>query len=219
MKTIMTNKEYEKALEIRICKLNIYKKQTFNMTAKIIGNTLLKEDLFFCASADRCVHLIDGMCELLKTRNLTCVGALLRLQMDNCMRTYAAFIAADKDKVVDCLISDNSINKEMSKDGYKLSDAYLKTELNNLDSKFASVYNQASGFIHLSSKAFYQSVTGCDGNGISFQVGGELPEKLNNSLLEACDAFLHFIHLHHEMLQAVADSKERYDAKYDDCES
>lgn len=215
----MNNTEYDKALEKRLVELSECKQETFTISSKIIGQTLFKEDLFFCATADRCVHLIDGMRELLKTRNLTCVGALLRLQMDNCMRTYAAFIADDKNKVVDCLVSGNQINKQISKDGKKLSDSYLKTQLNTLDPQFGMIYKQASGFIHLSSKAFYQSVTGCDDNGISFQVGGKLPEKLNSSLLEACDAFIHFVRLHHEMLQAVADSKGRYDTKNDSQET
>lgn len=214
----MNNLEYEKALEMRLNELKNCKEATFAISSQIIGQTLFKEDLFFCATADRCVHLIDGMCVLLKTRNLTCVGALLRLQMDNCMRTYAAFIADDKNKVVDCLVSGNQINKQISREGKKLSDSYLKTQLSTLDPQFGMIYKQASGFIHLSSKAFYQSVTGCDDNGISFQVGGEPPEKLNSSLLEACDAFIHFVRLHHEMLQAVADSKERFEMKYVDHE-
>lgn len=214
----MNNTEYDKELQTRLVELRKCKVDTITISSKIIGQTLFKEDLFFCASADRCVHLIDGMCELLKTRNLTCVGALLRLQMDNCMRTYAAFIADDKNKVVDCLVSGNKINKEISKDGKKLSDAYLKARLSIYDPLFETVYEQASGFIHLSSKAFYQSVTSWDGKGISFQVSGETPEHFNTSLLEACDAFIHFIRLHHEMLQAVADSKTRFDEKNDDCE-
>ena len=37
---------------------------------------------------------------MLKERNLTCAGVLLRMQMDNCMRTYAAFIAEDKKAIV-----------------------------------------------------------------------------------------------------------------------
>ena len=95
---------------------------------------------------------------MIQHRNLTCAGALLRLQMDNCMRTYATFLAQDKDAVIDCIISGSPINRQLSKEGKRLKDAYLKKELSIIDIEFANVYNQASGYIHLSEKAFYQTV-------------------------------------------------------------
>lgn len=207
----MNNNEYAIEIDNRIMILNRTKKECIATAAGIIGNNLFKEDFFFCASADRCINLVDGMIDLLQKRNLTCVGALLRLQMDNCLRTYAAFIANDKDKVVDCIISGNPINKEKDVNGNRLNDGYLKKELNKIDPLFENVYNQASGFIHLSSKAFYQTIDACENNKIEFHVGGELSEKRNVNLIEAADAFIHFIQLHIKMLNAVADSKKIYD--------
>lgn len=78
----------------------------------------------------------------------------MRLQLDNCMRTYAAFIAADKDAVIDCVISGNRIDKQKSKDGNLLKDVYLKNELSKLDTGFSAVYDNTSGYIHFSDRAF-----------------------------------------------------------------
>ena len=179
----------------------------------IIGENLTKDDLFFCASLDRCLRLIDGVIPLLKERNLTCAGALLRLQMDNCLRTYAAFIAADKEKVIDCIISGDPIKNEKDTTGQKMTDGHLKDEISKIDSQFAQVYDQASGFIHLSSKAFYQTVAEIgDGNRFAIQIGQPLPEKRNEPLLECADAFVHFVKLHYKMLDAVVESKMRFDA-------
>ena len=188
------------------------RKQGISLAKGIIGETLFKEDLFFCASADRSLNLIDGFADMLRKRNLTCVGALLRLQMDNCMRSYAAFIAKDKEAVIDCIIDGNPINKQVSKDGTKMTDGYLKGELSKIDTRFADVYNQASGYIHLSAKAFYQTIVKVENNSIEWQVGIELPEKRNPVLIEAADAFIHFVKLHFRMLEAVAKSKERFDS-------
>lgn len=157
------------------------------------------------------MNLIDGFTDMLCKRNLTCVGALLRLQMDNCMRSYAAFLAQDKEVVIDCIINGDPINKQVSKDGKKMTDGYLKGELSKIDTRFADVYNQANGYIHLSSKAFYQTVVKVENNSIEWQVGRELPEKRNPVLIEAADAFIHFVKLHFKMLDAVADSKRRVD--------
>ena len=204
--------EYERALkELRT--------QGIAIATGIIGENLTKDDLFFCASVDRCLRLIDGVIPMLKERNLTCAGALLRLQMDNCMRTYAAFIAADKEKVIDCIISGDPINKEKDTAGKKMTDGHLKDEISKIDSKFAQVYDQASGFIHLSSKAFYQTVAEIgEGNKFAFQIGCPLPEKRNEPLLECADAFVHFVKLHYNMLDAVVESKKRFDAEYQDHE-
>lgn len=95
----MNNTEYYDAAEKRIKKLMELRKQGISLAKGIIGETLFKEDFFFCTSADRSLNLIDGFADMLRKRNLTCVGALLRLQMDNCMRSYAAFIAKDKEAV------------------------------------------------------------------------------------------------------------------------
>lgn len=208
----MNNIEYYDAVEKRIERLMELRKQGISLAKGIIGESLLKEDLFFCASADRCLNLIDGVTDMLRKRNLTCVGALLRLQMDNCMRSYAAFIAKDKDAVIDCIISGDPINKYLSKDGAKMTDGYLKGELSKIDTRFADVYNQASGYIHLSAKAFYQTVVKVENNSIEWQIGRELPEKRNPVLVEATDAFIHFVKLHFRMLEGVVKSKERFDS-------
>lgn len=210
----MTNEEYYGLLSPKIEELRQLRDYGKTIAAGIIGQSLLKEDFFFCASADRCMNLIDGFICMLRERNLTCAGALLRLQMDNCMRTYAAFIAEDKDAVIDCVISGEKINKQKSKDGKPLSDANLKTALSQLDERFSDVYGQASGFIHLSEKAFYQTIIKCEDNSIEFQIGGELPEKRSPVLIECVDAFIHFTKLHYKMLNAVVESKERFEKEY-----
>ena len=208
---VMNNAEYFDVAENRIGRLMELRKQGISLAKGIIGESFFKEDFFFCASTDRCLNLIDGFTDMLRKRNLTCVGALLRLQMDNCMRSYAAFLAQDKEVVIDCIINGDPINKQVSKDGKKMTDGYLKGELSKIDTRFADVYNQASGYIHLSSKAFYQTVVKVENNSIEWQVGRELPEKRNPVLIEAADAFIHFVKLHFKMLDAVADSKRRVD--------
>lgn len=208
----MTNNEYEADLELRGKALADLRKEAISIAKGIIGKSLFKEDFYFCASLDRCMRLIDGFIPMMVARNLSCVGALLRVQMDNCMRTYAAFIAKDKQAVIDCIISGERIDKQVDINGKQLRDGYLKHELSKIDPKFERVYNQASGFIHLSSAAFYQTVVGLDDYMIEFLVGSELPEDKNTVLLEGADAFIHFVKLHFKMLYAVVESKQRADA-------
>lgn len=208
----MTNEEYIIQLDPRLEALRKMREQAVSITRGIIGETLLLEDLFFMSSADRCIRLIDGLIPMLATRNLTCAGVLLRMQMDNCMRTYAAFIAEDKNEVIQCIIDGNPIKKLKDKNGNKMVDGYLKDEITKIDSKFGTVYDKASGFVHLSEKAFYQTVDKVEDYGIGFLIGEPLPEKRNEPLLECADAYIHFVQLHFKMLNAVVDSKKQYDA-------
>lgn len=199
---------------MKIEALKELRSQGIKLAQGIIGENLTKEDLFFCASLDRCLHLMDGFVVMLRERNLTCAGALLRLQMDNCMRTYAAFIAEDRNAVTDCLIHGTPIKHLVDKHGKKMADWYLKEELTKIEPSFGQVYDQASGYIHLSEKAFYQTVTDIDDDGkLTLQVGHQLPEKRNAPLLEGASAFTYYVVLHYKMLNAVCESKARFDAE------
>ena len=93
----MNNDSYFAELEQKIAEMNELRKKCPVLATGMIGQSLLKEDLFFCASLNRSVQLSEGFITLLQQRNLSCVGAILRLLLDNCMRTYAAFIAKNKD--------------------------------------------------------------------------------------------------------------------------
>ena len=98
-------------------------------------------------------------------------------------------------------------------------DGYLKDEVAKIDPIFSKVYNNASGYVHLSEKAFYQTIDSCDNYEIGIQIGQPLPEKRNAPLLEAAAAYIHFVNLHFKMLQAVVESKQRFDASQTENES
>ena len=210
----MDNATYFEKLETRIDAIQELRGKCPSFAKGIIGQTLIKEDLFFCAALDRSVQLSEGFIVLLQQRNLSCVGALLRLQMDNCMRTYAAFIAADKDAVIDCIFHGKKIRDQLDVDGQKMTDFNLKKRMAAFYASFPAVYDQASGYVHFSDMSFYQTVVSINNNTIQWQIGQVLQERFNPLLLEAADAFIHFTKIHYKMLQAVVDSKQRYDTTH-----
>lgn len=206
----MKNEEYNIKLAAYIEQLQELRKEAVSLATGIIGETLCMDDLFFCASVDRCIRLIDGLIPVLKDRNLTCVGILLRMQMDNCMRTYAAFIAENRKAVIQCILNGTPIKSLKDAKGNKMLDGYLKDEVAKIDPIFSEVYNNASGYVHLSEKAFYQTVDFCDNYEIGIQIGQPLPEKRNAPLLEAATAYIHFVNLHFKMLQKVIGYLRRF---------
>lgn len=92
----MTNEEYYQALEDYINELKQLREQAKTLGIMMVGENLTLDELFFISALNRRVRFIDGFIQLLKSRNLTCAGVLVRTQLDNLMRVYAAFIANDK---------------------------------------------------------------------------------------------------------------------------
>lgn len=100
----MKNEEYMKELEKRLTDFRSARQNMKELAVAIIGDVLYKEDLFFTSAIDRSMGLLDGMIEMLKQRNLTCAGILVRTQVDNCMRVFAAFIAEDRTEFIDAFL-------------------------------------------------------------------------------------------------------------------
>lgn len=206
----MNNEEYNESLRERLHKLRELREVAKGVSKGIIGNTLYKEDLFFTSALDRSVALLDGIVDMLKARNLTCVGILVRCQIDNCMRIFAAFIAKDKTAFIEGFLNGKKISDFKDDHGKKMIDVVLRERLKAYDSQISEVYKKSSGYIHLSDVAFYSSVCAKD-NYIEFSVGLPVREDANKVLLEGSDAFIHYTLLEYRLLQAVVESKERVD--------
>ena len=140
----MKNETYVNEIPVRIAELKELNRQCQTFARGVIGKMLLRDDLFFCASLDRCVQLSKGFVELLIQRNLSCIGTILRALMDNCMRTYAAYIAEDKNAVIDCIIHAKRFRDQKDKQGKEMTDAYLKNKIKVLAPSFPNIYNSAS---------------------------------------------------------------------------
>ncbi len=192
--------------------------QTIELSRYVIGSTLTKYDLFLCPLLNRSIQLSQGFMALIKQRNLTCAGSMLRLQLDNCMRLYASTIADDQDALINCVISGGKISSLRDNNGQKMSDKLLKDGLAQYDSRFADVYDNTSGYIHYSEKSFYQSISALNGGeyDISIQISKYPLEKVNEALCECAEAFIHFTNFFIRMMEGAAISKSALDKKLDE---
>ncbi len=149
------------------------------LSKTIIGDTLYKEDFFFTSAMNRSIALLDGISEMLKNRNLACGGILLRSQIDNCMRIFAAFIAENQTDFIDGFFAGKKIIDIKDDRGNKMKDYILRQRLAEYDAQLDLVYRNSSGYVHLSDKAFYSSVTisSSEQYDIEFSVEEPLKEK------------------------------------------
>ena len=195
--------------------------QTIELSRYVIGNTLTKYDLFLCPLLNRSIQLSQGFIALIKQRNLTCAGSMLRLQLDNCMRLYASTIADDQNALIDCVISGGKISSLRDNNGQKISDKLLKDGLAQYDNRFVDVYDNTSGYIHYSEKSFYQSISASNGReyDISIQISKEPSKKVNEALCECADAFIHFTDFFIRMMEGAALSKADLEKKLEEEEN
>lgn len=214
--SIVTNDELNKQLLPYLDELHNLNQEAIQIAKAVIGESIFKTDLYFCAMLNKSLQLTDGFVDLVQNRNLACAGILLRASMDNCLRLYAMFIAENPDEVVDSLMQGEKIDGLKDKNGKKLKDFYLKEQLEKYDDKFATVYNNASGYVHFSEKGFFQSVSSLDEEyHIGIQVSHEVPEKANEYIVECVQAYLHFLRLFYWMFEDIIRVKNEYDQAHE----
>lgn len=215
----MTNDEYFNEIETYFNKLREYREESKTIAEGIIGENLTEDDIFFLSALNRRVQFIDGIIDLLRTRNLTCAGILVRTQLDNLMRVFGAFISEDRRLFIKETLSGKTIRNLKDNQNRKMTDANLKERISEYYPEIKEIYNKSSGYVHLSEVAFHEAFwTECfeKGDKIKFSVGLSPRENLNPILIECAEVFCHFTEIEYDFYQKIIDSKKVFDNKQKD---
>ncbi|MET3127408.1 hypothetical protein ABID42_002523 [Arcicella rosea] len=108
-------------------------------------------DIFICAIVNRAISLMNGFITLANNNNYISAVPLIRLQVDNCLRFYAATLVKDHDDFFLKYLDDTHIRNIKDFKGNKMTDKYLVEKLNK--EVFPGIYNlyvNTSGYIHFS---------------------------------------------------------------------
>jgi len=84
----------EKLLEILKASQKLHF-EVWQKTMNAYGGKCYPVDLLAQAVLNRSLNLVEGFATLAQQRNMICCGALLRLQLDNCLRFYAVYLVKD----------------------------------------------------------------------------------------------------------------------------
>ena len=207
----MTNEEYYQVLEDYINELKQLREQAKELGIMMAGENLTLDELFFISALNRRVRFIDGFIQLLKSRNLTCAGVLVRTQLDNLMRVYAAFIANDKGDFVNEYLAGTPIRNLVDDENKKMTDSHLKKRISKIFPEFEKVYNKASGYVHLSEVALHETFWSDKDGGLNFTIGIEPREELNVVLIESVQVFCYFTEIEFALYTQVSESKKNLD--------
>jgi hypothetical protein len=125
--------------------------------AKADHGNVYPVDLLANAVLHRSTNLIRGFTMLVEQRNFVCAAALLRLQIDNCLRFYAVFIVKEPHDFAMEVFKGTLVRKLRDKTGTFMTDAYLVAQLSRDYPWVARVYKQTSGYIHLSTAHIFNT--------------------------------------------------------------
>jgi len=147
-------------------------------------------DLIAIGVMHRSIALIDGFTRMAEENNALCANALLRLQLDNVIRFYACWLVDDPHSLALTLLEGKRLDRQKSKRGMLLKDAYLVSEASKVYPWLENVYKETSGFIHLSDvHMFAPYKVGEDGE-ISMEVGSHIGRIWKeDEILESLRAF------------------------------
>lgn len=139
-------------------------------------------DILAAATVKRSMALCSGFSSLVRDQNYVCAASLLRLQLDSCLRFFAAFIVDKPHHFAHQVLQGSTINKMKDKSGKMMTDRYLVETLGEKYEWMPRVYKATSGFIHLSNKHIFTVLTTGEEDGcVSLSVSAKddrIPLKL-----------------------------------------
>lgn len=165
----------ERTLEQIIQNLRNLNKEFIESTSRFISagdGKLHTMDLFAATVNNRAIALLHGFVTLSEANNYICSVPLIRLQLDNALRFFAATLVSDYDEFYLKYLAGAKISDMKDANGKNLSDNYLAR---NLDKHFSGVYKlyqNSSGHIHLSNRhSFLQTGVGDHELSIGIRIG------------------------------------------------
>lgn len=129
------------------------------------GRGLHFVDFLAIAVLDRSLSLIRGFLRLVEDENMITASIMCRCQLDNGLRFFATTLTDKPDALVKNILAGSPINRFNDRTGKKMTDSHLKAELGKHVSWVPTLYEQASGYVHLSEQHIYNSLGIADESG------------------------------------------------------
>ena len=148
-------------------------------------------DLIAVGVAHRSLELTKAFLSMLRSGNLLCAGALLRMQVDNILRLHAASLFTSGNAVLNAFLKEQPLSRLRAPDGAKLTDQELVRRVSKAYPWVPSVYDKTSGFIHFSLPAVLGPLHSINDSGrFAFHLGWRRRRRWRPSeRLEAAEAF------------------------------
>jgi len=116
-------------------------------------------DLLAIPVLNRSLALLSGFCDLIEKKNFLSAAPLIRLQLDNLLRFQAGWLVDNPHDFAIKVLAGEQIRNLKDREGNKMTDTYLVKKISKDHPSFKNVYNETSGFIHLSNKHMFSNLS------------------------------------------------------------
>lgn len=177
----MTSHSIDQQLEGKLEKICSVETELSDAIREIIENdtNMYQSDMYLMGAARRTLAQARGFRDLIRSKNFPCAAAILRLQIDTAMRINGLKYVDQPHSFINQILSGKQYNKQKSKNGEKLSDAFLRQKLNETHPWIDAVYQHTSDLVHLSPRHFLTSLGSVDHNTgmIEVDISGYDPQE------------------------------------------
>ena len=166
------------------------KREHLEMGKYMLKDAFFPLDFLAVATLNRSLCLIRGFCSLLEAKNMVAAAPLLRMQLDNCLRFSAAWLVKKPHEFAITVLRGTPIRKLKDQDGNLLHDRYLVERLTAEYPWVEAVYQNSSGYVHLSEKHIFNCLTvSKKGGQFQMKITDEDSFVPDDLYLEAIEAF------------------------------
>jgi hypothetical protein len=148
-------------------------------------------DLWFNAAIKRSIQVVDGFSEMVRRRNISCAGALIRVQIDTALRLFACSLT-DANVYVAAALKGERLDKLKNVNGKPLRDNYVNGEMIKVRPDLAwldSLYKRTSDFVHMSGTHLFAVAEVSGPRSIETYIGLCDDRWTDAQMVEAVDAF------------------------------
>ena len=161
------------AIEAALAKVDVDGKRMMKLEGNMLrayGGAFYGLDFLANAAVNRSLALSSGFRTMIREKNLICAGALVRLQLDTALRLFAGFIVDEPHEFAMKVFKGNRIDRMKDKDGNRMTDRYLVTQLANEYPWVEEVYERASNYVHLSATHIFSTLSKIDPDAGKYQL-------------------------------------------------
>jgi hypothetical protein len=119
-------------------------------------------DLFAIGALNRAVAMTSAFRKLVADRNMVTAGALVRIHLDTAFRFYASYLVDDRNAFATAVLEGNEIPDLNDRDGERMRDGYLVSQLEKEYPGVRQVYKTACGYVHMSYTHMQSALDGAD---------------------------------------------------------
>lgn len=122
------------------------------------GKPMYILDIIIIGVIKRSLSLASGLHDLVKSKNITCSRAIVRMELDTVSRFLAYTYVDQPSEMAKAILEGKKLNSFKCRDGKKLQDSYLIDKMSESHPWIKDVYKYTSGYIHFSERQVFDSI-------------------------------------------------------------